>query len=652
MIRFSRQANVFFHRHSAERNSQISRQSQLNHKSVKSKNHTNMTCNPKSTGLCQSANCQICFDHSLASTSASKLWNYEMNSNLVPRNIYKFSGIKYWFECKQCNHTIFQNARDMSCKKDCSYCCLASKMCKSLECHFCYQKSFATSNKCHRWNSIKNGDSNPRLIFLNSTKKFWFDCDQCNHAYQSSPADVNKAKGCIYCSNKKLCEDKLCEICVKNSFVSSARIDRWDYTKNIIDPRTLPISALSVHWFKCNICEHSYTSNLVNVNKSKSCRFCDRKELCSNSECQLCFENSFASCSQSQYLKNANARQIFKNSNGQLFQFECNDCHHTFHKRIQDAVRGSWCNFCSHHAFCDDYCEICFQNSFASNEKCQFLVSEKNDPNINLQKITKTSQNKLWFKCDACFHEFIITCCSVSEGKWCTFCAFKDFCLEQSCKFCFDRSFASCEDSKYWCYKSNGDLIPRNISKWSKTKVTLTCNICSQPFKISIGSAGKHWCPCVKKKTEQKVYTYLTELSNSNHEISIEREKIFEWCPSFSSKQWYRFDFLICLQNQFIILELDGKAHFEDVVYWKSDMKLTQKKDIYKMIKAIVQKIPIIRLCQEDCWNDTIDWKQKLKDVFFIKPINQVTYIAKNPDQYTEMHSKLSEANNLKLISL
>ncbi len=41
---------------------------------------------------------------------------------------------------------------------------------------------------------------------------------------------------------------------------------------------------------------------------------CNSKRLCTNEECQTCFENSFASHEKSKYWSEKNPRQVFKSS--------------------------------------------------------------------------------------------------------------------------------------------------------------------------------------------------------------------------------------------------------------------------------------------------------------------------------------------------
>ena len=67
--------------------------------------------------------------------------------------------------------------------------------------------------------------SNKNLFSINeitcgSQKKVWFNCDICNHDFESRLDGVTKKNGtwCPYCKNKKLCPDSNCKICIPKSF--------------------------------------------------------------------------------------------------------------------------------------------------------------------------------------------------------------------------------------------------------------------------------------------------------------------------------------------------------------------------------------------------------------------------------------------------
>ena len=81
-----------------------------------------------------------------------------------------------------------------------------------------------------------------------------------------------------------------------------------------------------------------------------------------------------------------------------------------------------------------------------------------------------------------------------------------------------------------------------------------------------------------------------------------------EWCKN---KKHLPFDFVI--EERKIIIELDGKQHFEQIGNWLSP-KETRKNDIFKMKCANENGFSVIRLIQLDVLIDSYDWLKELQD--------------------------------------
>ena len=131
------------------------------------------------------------------------------------------------------------------------------------------------------------------------------------------------------------------------------------------------------------------------------------------------------------------------------------------------------------------------------------------------------------------------------------------------------------------------------------------------------------WCPNCQNKTELKLLSWL---KNCDLVISIKKEYAPEWCSTKyfkfnvnkgcidKGKYQYRFDFFVTIRGKKnIIIELDGRQHFEQVVNWQSPF-CQQVRDKYKEIRAKQNSIPVIRILQKDVWLDKNNWKKKLED--------------------------------------
>ena len=208
--------------------------------------------------------------------------------------------------------------------------------------------NFASHPKSKYWSSKNEG--NPEDYALNSHKKFWFDCDKCGHDFQSSLLNINQGNNwCGYCSKppKLLCS-KLCIPCENKSFASHPKSLYWS-NENDIEPRLVFKNAdRKKYKFVCDVCFHKFEITLKQISsQGKWCSYCKHQRLCKNEECQLCWNNSFASVERSNFLndKTINPRFIFKSTN-KKFNFDCDKCDNSFDKILSDITKGIWCPHC------------------------------------------------------------------------------------------------------------------------------------------------------------------------------------------------------------------------------------------------------------------------------------------------------------------
>ncbi|AHC54983.1 restriction endonuclease [Tunisvirus fontaine2] len=212
------------------------------------------------------------------------------------------------------------------------------------------------------------------------------------------------------------------------------------------------------------------------------------------------------------------------------------------------------------------------------------------------------SDKKYWFKCASCPHNFKTSPSSISQNKWCPYCC--DFggrlCDNEGCSFCFEKSFASHERCWGWC-KTN-EAVPRKVRKYSMKKYFFVCEKEHRFLTMVRSVSDGHWCSVCKNKTEAKLFSFLQEhFKNPVHQLKI------SWCKNPETNKFLPFDF--CVSKT--IIELDGAQHYKQVMNWQSP-ELTQKSDRYKEEQALKNGYSVLRIFQEDVWNDKIDWKSLL----------------------------------------
>jgi len=115
----------------------------------------------------------------------------------------------------------------------------------------------------------------PNEVALNSHKKFWFDCGECGHPFESSLLNINKGNNwCGYCSNppKKLCD---CSNCYNKSFASVERSKHLN--DKTIKPRMLFKNTNKKFKFDCDICNKVFSCQLSDITKGVWCSNCVNK---------------------------------------------------------------------------------------------------------------------------------------------------------------------------------------------------------------------------------------------------------------------------------------------------------------------------------------------------------------------------------------
>jgi very-short-patch-repair endonuclease len=409
------------------------------------------------------------------------------------------------------------------------------------------------------------------------------------------------------CNSKRLCANEECQTCFEKSFASHDKSKYWSEKNGDAKPRQVFKFSHTKYWFDCD-CGHQFNIRLADITGHNHwCSYCANKKLCDKIDCPSCFEKSFASHEKSQYWSEKNgdvkSRQVFKSSNTKYW-FDC-VCGHQFESGLGNitAQKPTWCPYCANQKLCEkEDCQSCYEKSFASHEKSKYR-SDKND--VKPRQVFKSSNTKYWFDCD-CGHQFNITLNNVTViNHWCSYCVNKKLCEKEDCQSCFEKSFASHKRSQYWS-KKNGDVKPRQVFIHSGNKYWFICNTCGHEFESRLNTiTGLNcWCPICVNKTEKKLYEQL--LQTYPNIISQFRA---DWCKNPITTRILPFDFV--LEEQKVIIELDGNQHFVQVSNWKTPEEQFEN-DQYKEKCANENGYSIIRIIQEDVWNDTYDWFNEL----------------------------------------
>jgi very-short-patch-repair endonuclease len=283
------------------------------------------------------------------------------------------------------------------------------------------------------------------------------------------------------------------------------------------------------------------------------------------------------------------------------FWFDC-ECGHQFESSLLNINQANnWCPYCSipPQKLCDNNnCNSCFNKSFASHEKSNYW--SKNNELKPRQVFKGTDKKTFIFDCDKCPHKFEIILKSITtKGNWCSYCSHQKLCQDIECKMCFKNSFASVEKS---IFLNDKIINPRLLFKSTNKKFKFDCGVCNKIFPCQLSDITRGvWCPFCVNKTELILYNKLVE-----YYPTIKRQYKVDWCKNINHLP---FDFVI--EERKIIIELDGKQHFEQIGKWLSPEE-TRKTDIFKMKCANENGFSIIRILQKDVYKNKYNWLTEL----------------------------------------
>lgn len=421
-------------------------------------------------------------------------------------------------------------------------------------------------------------------------------------------------------NQSKLCGIDNCQMCFDRSFASHPRAMNWSDVNNIL-PHEVFRKSKKKYKFKCDKCFHEFDGIISHITDNTWCPYCANQKLCNdNDNCMDCYNKSFMSHERSEYWSAKNIitpRDIFLNTHGKYW-FNCNKCLHEFDIKLSDVnLKDKWCPYCSGKRICGE-CEPCINKSFAVNGRAVYW-SIKNK--LSPRHVFSNSAQLFTFDCP-CGHEFSTKLSYItSKDSWCPYCSpgTSKLCADTHCDFCYNKSFSSVDKSKYW--SANNNLTPREVCKGSQTKFMFTCaqghKFTKSPGKVCSG----RWCPLCVNKTETILLNALRE-----HGYFVEYQVKRDWCVNAQTGYKLPYDFMI---NQYkLIIELDGRQHFDQVLNWDPPEK-TQATDKFKMGRANENGYTIIRLLQEDVLRNNYNWWNTLENHLYIHEVPARIYLSR-----------------------
>lgn len=301
--------------------------------------------------LCDSQDCEKCYNKSFASNEKSKYWS--SNNKITPRQVCNKSSGKYFFCCPDCDHEFDSNLNNISSGNWCPY-CNNKRLCDRNDCELCYHNSFASNAK----SKYLDDGVNPRKIFKNSNAIYQFKCDKCPRRFGLKLNKVSlDGKWCPCCLGNIICKDACCVPCLNKSFASHEKSKYWSSKNGENIPRYISLHSHDKYWFDCHKCLHKFEAPLNRVaakNNPSWCPYCENQRRCSDNQdmhCYYCYQNSFASHWRAEYWspKNKSSPSEVSYTNGKKYYFICDKCDREFYSTIANITnpkKPTWCPHC------------------------------------------------------------------------------------------------------------------------------------------------------------------------------------------------------------------------------------------------------------------------------------------------------------------
>lgn len=242
------------------------------------------------------------------------------------------------------------------------------------------------------------------------------------------------------------------------------------------------------------------------------------------------------------------------------------------------------------------------------------------------ENIPKNTNIKCNWLCYSCNKTYITSYSNIKEGMWC-------LCIHK----------VNLDD--YLNINISGvKYILNYIPKTAKTLIEgWLCELCNKIYSTSYNNlkyANCGMCHCTTNKTESKLYNFLLKYYKNTIQNYTP-----EWIRNPVTKKFLRFDFMLEINSNKMIIEMDGEDHFSNS---RGEDKVchVQKRyrDVYKMIMAMQQGFYFIRIPQQNVLKndysslnlllDTIDVISKIE----LENLNDIRYYIIDPTNIYDNH--------------
>lgn len=413
-----------------------------------------------------------------------------------------------------------------------------------------------------KWDYEKNKDICPKKITINSSKKFWWKC-QNGHSYQEKPTNEFRRKNdCSICSGTSLLRGY-------NDFLTKCPDVKnwWNYELNEKGPEDyLPRSGKKVHFVCPKDSRHVFKREIRHANKNgKMVR------------CPICCGQSRLKDYSSLYYRYPQLREVWsseKNKSslksvfstvGQKYWWNCgNGLNHFDFSSPRLKIKGQKCTVCAGRTVLKGFNDLATRRP----ESVLYWDFEKND--IKPSDVVVGSDKKVWWRCNKGHSNF----CKVSTQ------ARKNF---KHCRVCGEAHVVEgVNDLKtkhekvgiYWAWQLN-DKKPWEVA-WSiaDKKYWFVCKngheVLRSPKAFMNQPEGCPLCYDSISKAEKEIFN---QIKTQFPDLEVLQQKYFG-----------RFSADICIEDIKLIIEYNG-------TFWHCDPRKYRPEYVNPRLKKFAKEV-------------------------------------------------------------
>ena len=410
----------------------------------------------------------------------AKEWNYEKNGEVKPTMVTPGSDKKVWWKCS----------------KGHEWQAMISSRNKGGGCPICSNQvvlvgyndlASVKPELAKEWNYEKNGDLKPTDVAFGSNRKVWWKCQTCGHEWQTVIVDRSNGTGCPVCAGREVLEGYNDLATVKPEL-----IQEWNFEKNgDLKPSDVTSGSNKKVWWKCQTCGYEWQTVISSRSKGSGCPICGKLKNAKNRSLpkpgESLQDNFPGLVKEWNFEKNGDLKpDMVRCGSDKKVWWKCSKGHE-WEAVIGLRTKGANCPICFGRQVL-----VGFNDLTTINPE---LAKEWNyDRNGSLQPsgFTLGSNQKVWWKCQTCGHEWQAKINSRSSGNGCPKCNRIKVAKARS----LPKPGESLQDKhpeliKEWDYDKNIDLKPDEVSSGSGKRAWWKCSKCGHEWQSIISNRTK-----------------------------------------------------------------------------------------------------------------------------------------------------------------